>query len=655
MRVEASGAQLISRDENRVWKQKGVRLQVTSVTERIPTADPVSQVQVTALQEGLLGISFRPVAQFYGDETNIVQLLHCLNSIRSGIDVVFILLSAIIRNAYWYGMDPTFVGMPNINRGSAEPRRRNFLKAISATAGISLVAGCSQDGGEGGSGGDGDKHGGEMTFALGDSPRNLSYWQSYDTITNNLTAQIWDSLLEYSEPDMELQPALAKDWTAEDDTTFVYNLREGVTFHDGSEMTAEDVIASAKLTRRDEAKSPLAWMFSAVDSFNKVDEYTVEVKLASPDAQFKFVPATTAWSVAPKAQIEEKGTDLAQDPVGAGPFKLDEWKSGNYVRITRHDEYWDDDLPYLDAATFRIVPNGTARMSGMKSGDYGGTNDIPIDQLSVLDQLDNVELYNVTSFQTSFVVFNSTKEPFGNPDVRRALSYAVDTKSIAESTVGQYGTHATSMLPENLMGHVKPDELEYNGFPYDPERAKQMLDEAGLTGNPRFETTLLTPKDTIRHKPALAIQQHLSEIGVNVNLKEASTSTYIESFWGETDMSKREPMQMGLWASDFPSADAILTPLFQSEQLPPGNNWFGYGNDEVDQLIQKFRTTLDTEQRAQYAKEANKIIVDEAPGIWIVHPDTTKAFNKRFKGYDGQVPAFVTYFTTFLRDMYISG
>jgi peptide/nickel transport system substrate-binding protein len=289
----------------------------------------------------------------------------------------------------------------------------------------------------------------------------------------------------------------------------------------------------------------------------------------------------------------------------------------------------------------------------MKSGNYGGTNDIPIDQLSVLDQLDNVDLHTVTSFQTSFVVFNSTKEPFGDPNVRRALSYGVDTKSAAKSTVGEYGSHATSMLPKNLMGHVEPDDLEHDGFPYDPEKAKQMLDEAGLTGSPRFETTLLTPKDTIRQKPALAIQQDLSEIGVKVNLKKASTSTYIESFWGETDMSKREPMQMGLWASDFPSPDAILTPLFKSNQLPPGNNWFAYENEEVDELITKFTTTLDTEQRAEYAKQANKLIVDDAPGIWIVHPDTTKAFNKKYQGYDGQVPAFVTYFTTFLRDMYI--
>lgn len=551
--------------------------------------------------------------------------------------------------------------------GVSDQRRRELLKAMAASAGTTLVAGCAGgDGGEGEGDGDGegsgeggsgetsDRHGGTMTFALGDSPRNLSYWQSYDTITNNLTAQIWDSLLEYSEPEMNLNPALAEDWTADDETTFVYNLREGVTFHDGSEMTADDVIASANLTLRDEAQSPLAWMFSSVDSFNKVDEYTVRVDLSEPDAAFQFVPATTAWSVAPKSKIDEMGTDLAQDPVGAGPFELDEWRSGNFIEITRHEDYWDDDLPYLDGARFEIVPNGTARITGMKNGDYGGTNDIPIDQLSVLDDIDNVDLYTVTSFQTSFVVFNSTKEPFGNADVRRALSYAVDTESITQSTVGKFGTEATSMLPENLIGHVEPEDLEYDGFPYDTEEAERLLDEAGYTGSPRFETTLLTPKDTVRQKPALSIQEDLSEIDVTVNLREVSTSEYIESFWGETDMSKREPMQMGLWASDFPSPDAILTPLFQSDQLPPGNNWFAYENEEVDQLIQQFKTTLGTEERAEFAKQANQIIVDEAPGIWIFHPDTTKAFNAKYEGYAGQIPAFVTYFSTFLRDMYIS-
>lgn len=542
--------------------------------------------------------------------------------------------------------------------------RREFVKMLAGATGATALAGCTggDDSGSGDSSdteadssgsSDSDRQGGTMTFALGDSPRNLSYWQSYDTITNNLTAQIWDGLLEYSEPDMELQPALAADWTAEDQTTFIYELREGVTFHDGSEMTADDVIASANLTLSDEAQSPLAWMFSSVDSFEKIDDYTVQVNLSEPDAAFQFVPATTAWGVAPESKIEEMGTDLAQDPVGAGPFQLEEWNSGNYVEISSHDDYWDDGLPYLDSARFEIVPNGTSRITGMQNGDYGGTNDIPIDQLSVLDGLDNVDLYSVTSYQTSFVVFNSTKEPFGDADVRRALSYAIDTEGITESTIGQYGSHATSMLPENMMGHVTPDDLEYDGFPYDPETARSMLDDAGYTGSPRFETTLLTPKDTVRQKPALAIQENLSQINVSVNLKEVSTSQYVESFWGETDMSNREPMQMGLWASDFPSPDAILTPLFRSEQLPPGNNWFAYENEEVDELVQQFKTTLDTDERAEYAKQANQLIVDEAPGVWIFHPDTTKAFNTKFGGYGGQIPAFVTYFSSFLRDMYI--
>lgn len=547
----------------------------------------------------------------------------------------------------------------NSHRESSQ-RRRQVLKAMSVAAGGSMLAGCTggDSGGGGsdsGSGGSGDgKHGGSMTFALGGSPTNLSYWQSYDTVTNNLTTQIWDSLLEYSEPDMELMPALAKSWEATDDTTYVYELREGVTFHDGSEMTADDVIASAKLTLRDEAKSPLAWMFGAVDNFQKVDEYTVQVNMAEPDASFKYVPATTAWSVAPKSQIEEKGTDLAQEPVGAGPFKLDEWKSGNYVRITRHDDYWDGELPYLDEATFQIVPNGTSRITGLKNGNYGGTNDIPIDQLSVLDQISNVELYTTTSFQTSHLVFNCQEEPFSNPDVRRAASYAIDTESITKSTVGEYGSHAYSMLPEGMMGHVTPEDLEYNGFPYDPEKAKQMLDDAGFTGSPRFSTTLMTPKDTVRQKPAIAIQQYLSEVGIDVSVKKVSQSTYVDTIWGEEDFSKRPGLQMTLWASDFPSPDAIIRPLFDSEQFPPSNNWFGYENSEVDELLQKFKTTLDTDKRAEYAKQANKIVVDEAPGVWLFHPDTTKAFNTKYKGYSGQIPAFVTYFSTFLRDMYIA-
>jgi len=539
-------------------------------------------------------------------------------------------------------------------------RRRRILQAASVAAGSTVLAGCTggDSGGDGstetGSGSGDGKHGGSMTFALGGSPANLSYWQSYDTVTNNLTTQIWDSLLEYSEPEMELKPALATSWESPDDTTYVYELREGVTFHDGSEMTADDVIASAELTLRDEAKSPLAWMFGAVDEFEKIDDYTVQVNMSEVDASFKYVPATTAWGVAPASQIEEKGTDLAQEPVGAGPFQLEEWQSGNHVRLTRHDDYWDGDLPYLDEATFQIVPNGTSRITGMRNGEFGGTSGIPIDQLSVLDQLDNVDLYTTTSFQTSHLVFNCMEGPFSDAQVRRAVSYAIDTEAITQSTVGDYGSHAHSMLPEGMMGHVTPEDLEYDGFPYDPEKAKQLLDDAGLTGSPRLETTLMTTQNTVTQKPAIAIQQYLSEVGIDVSVNKVSQSTYVDTIWGEEDFSERPDMQMTLWASDYPSPDAIIRPLFDSEQLPPSNNWFGYQNEEVDQLLQQFKTTTDPEERAQYAKQANQIVVDDAPGVWVFHPDTTKAFNTKFEGYDGQVPAFVTYFTSFLRDMYVS-
>ncbi|MFC6987925.1 ABC transporter substrate-binding protein [Haloplanus sp. GCM10025708] len=429
--------------------------------------------------------------------------------------------------------------MPDDTEVGSE-RRRRFLKYLTATAGAGSLAGCfggeeagtptsggaTDQGGQTDSGQDGSSESGgaSFTYALGSQPVNLSWWKAYDDITNPITVHLYDTLLELNRPDMELTPALAKDWTIDDPTHYVYNLREGVTLHNGDEMTVDDVVASANLTTSSEASSPLAWMLSSVDSYNKVDDYTLEIVLSEPDATFQYVPATQAMGIAPKAAIDEKGTDLGQEPVGSGPFKFENWQSGSQVTLSRFEEYWDDDLPNLDEVTFQIVPGGTGRLTGLRQGDFHGSHSLSTDQYSVVEQMQNVDLHRTTSFQTTFQVMNLEMEPFDNPTVRRAINFATDTKAITESVVGKYGTPAISMLPENMFGHVTPDDLEYGGYQYDPDRARSMLDEAGLTGDPRFEFTLMTTNATFLRKPSIIMQEQLGEVGIKVNINQVEQS-----------------------------------------------------------------------------------------------------------------------------------
>ncbi|WP_423751119.1 ABC transporter substrate-binding protein [Salinirarus marinus] len=555
--------------------------------------------------------------------------------------------------------------MPDDTEVGSE-RRRRFLKYLTATAGAGSLAGCfggeeagtptsggaTDQGGQTDSGQDGSSESGgaSFTYALGSQPVNLSWWKAYDDITNPITVHLYDTLLEFNRPDMELTPALAKDWTIDDPTHYVYNLREGVTLHNGDEMTVDDVVASANLTTSSEASSPLAWMLSSVDSYNKVDDYTLEIVLSEPDATFQYVPATQAMGIAPKAAIDEKGTDLGQEPVGSGPFKFENWQSGSQVTLSRFEEYWDDDLPNLDEVTFQIVPGGTGRLTGLRQGDFHGSHSLSTDQYSVVEQMQNVDLHRTTSFQTTFQVMNLEMEPFDNPTVRRAINFATDTKAITESVVGKYGTPAISMLPENMFGHVTPDDLEYGGYQYDPDRARSMLDEAGLTGDPRFEFTLMTTNATFLRKPSIIMQEQLGEVGIKVNINQVEQSKMLSV--SRAPLDEHPGMITSWWASDFPDPGGILNPVFHSDFIvPDGNNWFGYSNPDVDELLNTLRTSVDQAEREQAAKEANKLIVDDAPAVFMVHPDTTRALNQNVQNFEGAMPSFVTHFNTFLRDV----
>lgn len=539
-----------------------------------------------------------------------------------------------------------------------------MMKAMAATGTVSSVAGCMGDQQNGGTqsgqttSGDNDQtsantqknQGGELVMGLRGEPRNLSYWQSYTYYENNVTTNIWEPLFNFGpEAPYELEPALATNMEIEDDTHFVFDLREGVRFHNGSEMTAEDVKASVEWVQNPDAKASLAWFFTNLDTINVIDDYTVEFVLSKPDAIMKFVPGTIGAAVAPKKQIEEKGLELGQQPIGAGPWKLDEWKSGNYITLTRHDKFYKDDRPYLDKITFEIEPSSTSRVTGMKDGSFDTIDGFPPTQADTLKNMQNVDLYDdVVAYGAASFTYNQTKEPFDKTKVRRAVSHAIDVDKMVKSTVGEYGRRAYSMIPEEMeFGYVGPDDLEHNAFPKDKAKAKKLLDEAGLTGSPRFETEIHVPNSTSARKVAKVVQAELSKVNIDVSIKKLTTKQWFQEWFGKP-AEEQAPMLFTEWLSDFPDPQPLLGPLYRTGST---NNWTGYSNKEVDKLLDTLRHSLDREERANAAKKANKIIVDDAVYLWMYHSVYLRAFKSRYKGFI-QRPPFFEYWPTMFEDVH---
>ena len=196
---------------------------------------------------------------------------------------------------------------------------------------------------------------------------------AYDTTTTLVMSSITEGIMEF-EGGTKLVPKLAELVENPDPLTWIYHIRQGVTFQDGSPMTADDVIFSMERTRDPEAGNYLGWMYSSVDKIEKVDDYTVKVTLTQPDAFWQYVPATMAGKVISKAYFEAHKDTYGKPEGGAmgtGPFKFVRWESGNLVELARNDSYWDkaNGGPYLDKITFKVLPEATTRVAGLQTGE----------------------------------------------------------------------------------------------------------------------------------------------------------------------------------------------------------------------------------------------------------------------------------------------
>jgi len=264
---------------------------------------------------------------------------------------------------------------------------------------------------------------------------------SYDFTTGAVVPQITEGLLRFDQ-EMKLEPALAESWENPDSLTYIYHLRPGVKFSDGTPMTIDDVVFSMERIRNPETASQLGWVYANVDTITKVDEDTVEVKLAKPDALWQYGVATSAAHVISQKYFEankEKFGKPDGPPVGTGPFMVAEWQPGTEIVLEPNPYYWDSaNGPWLDQVVYKVLPEATARTVALKTGDIDitlGPDSIAIDQFSIVEALPNVTLHKNIGFQVDYVVFNCQREPFTDPKVRQAFYYALDVQSIVNEIV----------------------------------------------------------------------------------------------------------------------------------------------------------------------------------------------------------------------------
>lgn len=473
------------------------------------------------------------------------------------------------------------------------------------------------------------EEGGELVVATLSEAVALDPHGSNDTPSSNVAYNIYESLATQDE-NMDLQPGLAHSWEMIEDTVWEFYLEEDVTFHDGTPFNADVVKANIDRVLDDAVASPRSFLYDMINEVIVVDDYTVQFVT---DYSFAPLPAHLAHNgggMISQAVIEadyeamengeEPGTTINQNPIGTGPFELDYWNSGDEIRLVKNENYWGE-AAHLDSIIFRVVPEDGTRIADIETGVVHIGDPLSPSDVSRIENTEGISVNRTPSVSLSYIGFNLTKEPFDNVLVRRAISMAINKDAIINDLYGGAGIPAVSPVAPNVFGY--DDSIE--GLEYDVEAARDLLAEAGYEDG--FSTTIWTNDSRERIDAATVVQDNLSELGIEVDVQIVEWGTYLE----DTAAGEHDMFILG-WSTVTGDADYGMYPMFHSDNHgTPGNRTF-IANDELDRLLLEARQNSDQDERQALYSEAQQILVEEAPMLYIHHQEFLLAVSDDVQG-----------------------
>lgn len=504
--------------------------------------------------------------------------------------------------------------------------RRGMLKSSGAVAAAGLLAGCNSnpddddsDGssGDGGTNLDGDDDEFEVTFTQGVMPTTLDPHNHQTGTVKDVVLCAYDQLMWLNPVEEgELQPALATNWEWVDETTARLDIREGVTFHNGDEMTPEDVAYSInRIVDEDvgDLASPRLDSIPNVESAEAIDgEHAVQLNLDSRDVLL-WQRLGNVGAIMPKGWVEENGSDhIARNMMGTGPYVLEEYDEAQHVILRKNEDYWatsDDDYygwePPADVITWNAAEEASTRISRLRADETDLVRDIPPDDADELEEEEDVGTAPVATNRPMFIYFNQSVDAFQNKEFRQALNYAVDVQEIIDEVLLGFGEPISQLTPDFWFGH-NPDLEPY---PYDPDRAEEMIDESGFAGT-EFEITTPNGRYMKDVEVTQAVGGYIDELpNVDVTVTPVEYSNWSDSLQVGNVEDMPEATLLG-WGSNPPDASVKFEGFMNCRDL---GNYSMYCNEEIDDLVESSHQTQDEDERQELLQEANAIVHEECP------------------------------------------
>lgn len=440
-----------------------------------------------------------------------------------------------------------------------------------------------------------------------------------DSNSNRVIRMMYNSLL-YQSPQGEILPALAETWEQASDTEYIFHLRQNVKFHNGYDFTSEDVVFSLERQK----KSPKVKTFlESVSEVKAIDEYTVSIKTSKPYAPLLYNLSLTQSSIISKKHYNEavsQGKSYSDLPLGTGPMKFKSWTPNDTFIVERYDEYWGEKA-VATSIEMRVIPEASSRTIALETGEIDMVDTVPSVDIPRIEKNKNLKTVKQPSPSVTYVSFNTKKAPFDNPDVRKALSYAVDKAAIIDVICEGYAIPINTIYPSTMPSY----DSSLNLYPFDLEKSKELMAKAGYPQG--FNIEIATSGDE-RNRIAQLLQSDYSKIGVNLDIVLLEWGAYLDYIGG-----KNHQMYIVGWGSGT-EPDSSTTPLFHTDSQGPTGNRSWYSNPQVDALIEKGRTTMKWEEREPIYKEIQKKVMEDAVWIPLFAKETVIAMNKDLEGIE---------------------
>ncbi|MDP3892867.1 ABC transporter substrate-binding protein [Nocardioides sp.] len=524
------------------------------------------------------------------------------------------------------------------------------LPVVGLAAAALVLTSCAESERDTPSDADGEGGGGTFVFAGADEPQVLDPAFASDGESFRVARQMFEGLVGTEPGTADPAPLLATDWSnSEDGLSYDFTLREDVTFHDGTDFNAEAVCANFErwYNLPESAQSPdIAYYYGKLfrgfatgpdtdaaiyDSCETDGDYNVTINLKEPFAGFVAALSLPALSMQSPTALEEHQDDAASNvktteystnqPTGTGPFVFDSWAKGDRLTMKRNDDYWGEKAQ-IDTAIVVAIPEPRARATAVENGDVHGADLIGPADIEPLEDA-GIQVMSRDPFTVLYLAFNQARKPFDDIRVRQAIAHAIDKDAVAAASLPEGSEIATQFMPQSVNGWAD----DVTTYDYDPDKATQLLEDAGATGETiefNYPTEVSRPYMPSPADTFNVLRSQLEAVGFDVKPTADTWGDYLDKITGTDDHG----IHLLGWTGDYNDSDNFVGVFFGQKQ----DEW-GFENKDLFGKLSEARGVPTLEEQTPLYEEINRDVMDFLPGVPIAHPAPSLAFGPDVDGY----------------------